>query len=60
MDVELIAEDNRGLAVLDIPSFAERIGVAPAIVVGRLQHDGAMPFNKGNEVRRRLAFTSES
>jgi HTH-type transcriptional regulator/antitoxin HigA len=40
----------------DVQSFAETINVAPAIVVGRLQHDGRLPYAQGNQHRRRLAF----
>jgi HTH-type transcriptional regulator/antitoxin HigA len=40
----------------DIPTLAEEIGVAPAIVVGRLQHDGILKYNQGNKMRRRYEF----
>jgi len=46
----------RELSTSQISSFAEVIGIAPAIVVGRLQHDQLLPFNQGNDLRRRLAF----
>jgi hypothetical protein len=26
------------------------------VVVGRMQHDGLLPYNAGNHLRRRLAF----
>lgn len=48
------------LALRDVPSFAEQLGIAPAIVVGRLQHEGLVPFNRGNELRRRLVFAENS
>jgi HTH-type transcriptional regulator/antitoxin HigA len=41
-------------AVLD---FASRIGVAPGIVVGRLQHDQHWPHSRGNQLKRRLVLT---
>jgi addiction module HigA family antidote len=41
----------------DVRSFAVRIGVGPGIVVGRLQHDGRWPYNKGNELKQRLEFS---
>jgi HTH-type transcriptional regulator/antitoxin HigA len=47
------------LQVDDIPSFAERIGIAPAIVVGRLQHEGCLPYSQGNHLRRRLRFVED-
>jgi addiction module HigA family antidote len=34
-----------------IERFAEKIGIAPGIVVGRLQHDGVLPMNSGNELK---------
>jgi HTH-type transcriptional regulator/antitoxin HigA len=41
----------------EIPLLAAEIGVAPAVVVGRLQHDGALKYNQGNRWRRRYEFT---
>lgn len=38
--------------------FAERIGIAPGVVVGRLQHDNRWPYNKGNDLKQRFVFTS--
>ncbi len=35
-------------------SLADRLGVPPGIVVGRLQREGLMPHNIGNEHRRRF------
>lgn len=40
----------------DVRDFAQRIGVGPGIVVGRLQHDGRWPYNRGNELKQRLEF----
>jgi HTH-type transcriptional regulator/antitoxin HigA len=37
-----------------VREFAARIGVAPGIVVGRLQHDGYWPHSRGNDLKRRL------
>ena len=39
-----------------IRSFAEGIGIAPGIVVGRLQHDGKLPFTHCNELKRHLEW----
>jgi plasmid maintenance system antidote protein VapI/Zn-dependent peptidase ImmA (M78 family) len=36
-----------------IARFARSIGIAPGIVVGRLQHDGLLPHNYCNELKRR-------
>ena len=40
----------------EIKSFADHLGIAPAIVVGRLQHEGFLPYSQGNHLRRRLKF----
>ncbi len=37
-----------------ILSFAERIGVAPGVVVGRLQHDGHLGFNRMNQLKMKF------
>jgi HTH-type transcriptional regulator / antitoxin HigA len=37
----------------DIVAFADELRLPPAVVVGRLQHEG-MPFNRFNHLRRRL------
>jgi len=34
-----------------IKSFAEKIDIAPGIVVGRLQHDGLLPRSHGNRLK---------
>lgn len=34
-----------------IRDFANEIGVAPGIVVGRLQHDGVLPMSVGNKLK---------
>jgi hypothetical protein len=39
-----------------VRSFASRAGIAPSIVVGRLQHDGYWPHSRGNALRRRLTL----
>lgn len=46
----------KSLAAADVPAFAKTIGVSPAIVVGRLMHDGLLPWNSrlGNQYRARL------
>ena len=36
--------------------FANRLGVAPGIVAGRLQHDRKVPFTRGNQLKRRFVF----
>ncbi len=43
----------------EISGFAERVGIAPAIVVGRLQHEGYLRYNQGNDLRRRLKLVED-
>jgi HTH-type transcriptional regulator/antitoxin HigA len=40
----------------EVSSFADHLGVAPAIIVGRLQHEGHIPYSQGNGLRRRFKF----
>jgi HTH-type transcriptional regulator/antitoxin HigA len=49
----------RRLTVAEIPAFAQQIGVAAAIVVGRLHHEGLLPYNQGNHLRRQLVLSDE-
>ena len=37
-----------------IPAFAERVGVGPGIVVGRLQHDNFLNPHQGNVFKQKL------
>ena len=39
-----------------IVQFAQKLGVAPGIVVGRLQHDKVIQFSKGNTLKKRFHF----
>lgn len=38
----------------EIRGFADRLGIAPGIVVGRLQHDEVIPYRTGNGLKRRV------
>lgn len=38
----------------DVVAFANRLGIAPGIVVGRLQHEGLWPWSKGHRLKRSL------
>jgi HTH-type transcriptional regulator / antitoxin HigA len=42
----------------EVYDFADSIGIAPGIVVGRLQHDRYRPPSKGNQLKRRLTFAT--
>ena len=46
----------QSLTMDEIAAFARALDIAPAIVVGRLHHDGVLPWNQGNHHRRRLQF----
>lgn len=41
-----------------IKSFAEKINISPGIIVGRLQHDGILPFTHCNLLKRKLKWTT--
>ena len=43
-------------ALDDVRRFADRIGIAPGIVVGRLERDGLWPYTQGNQLKRQLSF----
>jgi hypothetical protein len=40
----------------NIKTFAHEAGIAPGIIVGRLQHDGALPWTHGNTLKRPVHF----
>lgn len=40
----------------DIAYFADELGIAPGIVVGRLQKDGIIEWNRGNRLKRYFKF----
>jgi HTH-type transcriptional regulator / antitoxin HigA len=46
----------RRLQVTDIQAFADELEIAPAIVVGRLQHEGLMHYRESVKYKRRLHF----
>ena len=41
----------------DFIAFANRLGIAPGIVVGRLQHDGIIPHQNFNHLKRRFQLS---
>lgn len=42
----------------EIQDFASRLGIAPGIVVGRLQHEDILPRNTGNGLKRSFRWRS--
>jgi len=55
-DLKGFLKDDDKVALKNIESFALSIGIAPGIVVGRLQHDGVLPFKVGNHLKQRFEF----
>jgi HTH-type transcriptional regulator / antitoxin HigA len=49
----------RSLRSSEIPAFAEELGITPAIVVGRLQHEGLIHFAESKKWKRQLHFVEE-
>ena len=43
-----------------IRNFARSVGIAPGIVVGRLQHDGVLPHSHCNDLKRRLEWVQQA
>ncbi len=46
--------DNRALDETLISSTAAKLHIAPGIIIGRLQHEAEIPFNRLNHLKRRL------
>jgi Zn-dependent peptidase ImmA (M78 family) len=47
---------NGDFSLAAIRRFATRMGIAPGIVAGRLQHERKLPFSRGNQLKRRFDF----
>lgn len=43
---------------LPIIAFAKKIGIAPGLIVGRLQHDGLLRYNQMQHLKRRFVWKS--
>lgn len=44
---------------MGIKEFAEKVGIAPGIVVGRLQHEKLLPYDHCNDLKRYLEWNIE-
>lgn len=44
----------------EIQAFAQKVGIAPGIIVGRLQHEKYLPFTHCNDLKRRLEWQPAS
>jgi len=50
---------SRAWSPLRVREFAELLGIHPGIVVGRLQHEGLIPYAKLNELRSRFVWSDD-
>ncbi len=55
---QFIAQDTYRTKV-GIQEFAQKIGIAPGIVVGCLQHEKLLPFSHCNDLKRFLQWDME-
>lgn len=55
-----VGGQRRAPSKAEIVSFAKSVGIAPGIVVGRLQHDKQLPFSHCNELKRRFAWKDDA
>ena len=51
---KFVAEKSFSLS--SIKSFGKEIGIAPGIIVGRLQHDGHCRMSFGNDLKKRYTW----
>lgn len=47
------------LSKVRVRAFADDLGISPGVVVGRLQHDGVIPFSWFNDLKRTFEFAEE-
>jgi HTH-type transcriptional regulator/antitoxin HigA len=48
-----------GIGRDDIQQFSQKLGIAPGIVVGRLQHDGHLPYSHCNDLKQHFTWVKE-
>lgn len=53
------AASNAYRSKAGVQEFAQNVGIAPGIAVGRLQHEGLLPFDHCNDLKRRLEWSIE-
>jgi len=56
--LRLFLSRNRRISMDGVSRFAAELGIAPGIVVGRLQHDGHLPQTHCNGLKRRLEWAA--
>jgi HTH-type transcriptional regulator / antitoxin HigA len=54
-----IPELRRLRSLASVTAFAQKVGVAPGIVVGRLHHDGVLAYNIGHRLFERYKLRDE-
>ncbi|MDY6950300.1 MAG: ImmA/IrrE family metallo-endopeptidase [Thermodesulfobacteriota bacterium] len=52
--------ERQRLSKTAIRKFASQLGIAPGIVVGRLQHDEALPQSHCNDLKRRFQWANQA
>ena len=52
-------QTGRYLAHVEIEEFAASVGIAPGIVVGRLQHEGLLGYDHGHDLKARYAWVED-
>ena len=53
---EFVRASGKAISAAGVSAFASKIGIAPGIVVGRLQHDKLLPFHHLNSLKVTLAW----
>jgi HTH-type transcriptional regulator/antitoxin HigA len=43
-----------------IQKFAKEIGIAPGVIVGRIQHEKVIPFSAANSLKKRFTFREDN
>ena len=51
---------NVKISKKSVRSFAKDIEISPGVVVGRLQHDKAIPYSWFNQLKRKFIFSTEN
>ncbi|GMQ80816.1 MAG: ImmA/IrrE family metallo-endopeptidase [Rhodothermia bacterium] len=51
---------NQSFAKADINELADQLGIAPGIVVGRLQHDRILRFNQCNDLKVKYSWSPKT
>lgn len=58
-EYQRFVQDKRRFNRLEVLAFAKQLGIAPGIVVGRLQHDRNLPPSHLNDLKRSVALNEQ-